>query len=197
MSLKTQMDAIKEQLMSTPTKQPVLLAQNTTDGKDELDVIFEKLGSQEAQSNQPAAPNENQSFAEFLEAWGKETGVSGNTTNPIKTNSQLEDIKLKQEKEVLQTPSATNKIVDQIKIFNQPEVKKAWETKNQIMGDKDQRFIDNRTKGALDITGATLFDMNQQRFNAMSQLQQNELNANRTNNFLDMITRLAIANQLQ
>ena len=197
MSLKTQMDAIKEQLMSTPTKQPVLLAQNTTDGKDELDVIFEKLGSQEAQSNQPAAPNENQSFAEFLEAWGKETGVSGNTTNPIKTNSQLEDIKLKQEKEVLQKPSATNKIVDQIKIFNQPEVQKAWATKNQIIGDKDERFIDNRTKGALDITGATLFDMNQQRFNAMSQLQQNELNANRTNNFLDMITRLAIANQLQ
>ena len=196
MSLKTQMDAIKEQLMSTPTKQPVLLAQNTTDGKDELDVIFEKLGSQEAQSNQPAAPNENQSFAEFLEAWGKETGVSGNTTNPIKTNSQLEDIKLKQEKEVLQKPSATNKIVDQIKIFNQPEVQKAWATKNQIIGDKDERFIDNRTKGALDITGATLFDLNQQRFNAMSQLQQNELNANRTNDFLDMIARLAIANKL-
>ena len=186
MSLKTQMDAIKEQLMSTPTKQPVLLAQNTPDGKDELDLIFEKLGSQEVKFNQPQAPEKKESFGEFLSNWGKEVGISGDIKNP----------KPKTEKEVLQQPSAADKIVDQIKIFNQPEVQKAWATKNQIIGDKDQRFIDNRTKGALDITGATLFDMNQQRFNAMSQLQQNELNANRTNDFLDMIARLAIANKL-
>lgn len=187
MSLKTQMDAIKEQLMSTPTKQPVLLAQNTPDGKDELDLIFEKLGSQEVKFNQPKAPEKKESFGEFLSNWGKEVGISGDIKNP----------KPKTEKEVVQQPSAADKIKEQIMLFNQPEIQKAWETKNQIIGNKDKRFIDNRTGGALDITGGTLMDMNKQRFDAMTQLQQNELNANRTNNFLDMITRLAIANQLQ
>lgn len=187
MSLKTQMDAIKEQLISTPTKQPVLLAQNTPGEKDELDLIFEKLGSQEVKSSQPTVPEKKESFGEFLSNWGKEVGISGDIKNP----------KPKTEKEVLQAPSAADKIKEQLMLFNQPEVQKAWDNKNQILGNKDQRYIDNRTKGALDITGATLFDMNKQRFDAMTQLQQNELNASRTNNFLDMITRLAIANQLQ
>lgn len=175
MSLGAQLAAIKEEMKKTGNQNPVLLGSPTA--KDELDLIFEKLGKQTL-PEQELAPQSTQATPKVE----TKKGWFGREIKP---------------KEVNKKPTALEKQQEMSDLFLDPKNIEAQRLKNQLLHEKDAGFINNRVDGAMGISGGTLMDMNQQRFNAMTQLQQNEINAQRTNAVMDMLSRLVIANQLQ
>ena len=176
MSLGAQLAAIKEEMKKTGNQNPVLLGSPTA--KDELDLIFEKLGNQTSLPEKELAPQPTQATPKVE----TKKGWFGQEIKP---------------KEVTKKPTALEKQQEKSDLFLDAKNIEAQRLKNQLLHERDAGFIGNRVDGALGISGGTLMDMNQQRFNAMTQLQQNEINAQRTNAVMDMLSRLVIANQLQ
>tara|TARA_B100000287_G_scaffold60212_1_gene52717 strand:+ start:276 stop:803 length:528 start_codon:yes stop_codon:yes gene_type:complete len=174
MSLGAQLAAIKEEMKKTGNQNPVLLGSPTA--KDELDVIFEKLGKQTLPEQELASqPTQATPKVETKKGWFRQ------------------EIK---PKAVTKKPTALQKQQEKSDLFLDAKNIEAQRLKNQLLHEKDAGFINNRVDGALGISGATLKELNQQRFDAMTQLQQNQINAQRTNAVMDMVARLVIANEL-